>query len=60
MNRLIMCVIPFIVAVLIIYCTYIGEKQCVAVLSSSLALYAAKGWMSAERREDLNGAERRE
>ena len=52
MTRLIMYIIPFVIAVLIIYCACIGETQCVSVLSSSLALYAAKGWMVAERREE--------
>ena len=40
--KIIECVTPFIVAGLIIYCAYIGEVQCVSVLASSLALYAAR------------------
>lgn len=41
--KIIECVMPFIVAGLIIYCAYVGEVQCVSVLASSLALYAARG-----------------
>lgn len=41
--KIIECIIPFMVAGLIIYCAYIGEVQCVSVLASSLALYAARG-----------------
>ena len=41
--KIIECIIPFMVAGLIIYCAYIGEVMCVSVLSSSLALYASRG-----------------
>lgn len=41
--KIIECIIPFMVAGLIIYCAYVGEVQCVSVLASSLALYAARG-----------------
>jgi len=41
--KIIECIIPFMVAGLIIYCACIGEVQCVSVLASSLALYAARG-----------------
>lgn len=37
------CAIPFILALLIIYCAYAGDLMCVSVMSSSLALYAASG-----------------
>lgn len=41
--KIIECIIPFMVAGVIIYCAYIGEMQGVSVLASSLALYAARG-----------------
>ena len=50
--KIIECIIPFVVAGLIIYCAYIGEVQCVSVLASSLAVYAARGrlrWGQDER-----------
>ena len=50
--RFIECIIPFVLCAIIIFCAYIGELSCVAVLTSSLALYAAKGWM---RGADMRG-----
>ena len=49
--KIIECVIPFMVAGLIIYCAYIGEVQCVSVLASSLASYAACGWLRGGQNE---------
>lgn len=49
--RLIEVIIPFIVAVAINWCAYIGCIQGVCVLSASLAFYAAKGWMRGEKNE---------
>lgn len=43
--KIISSVIPFVVALAIIYCAYIGETMCVSVLASSLALYAARGYL---------------
>ena len=43
--RIFKCAIPFVIALAIIYCAYIGETMCVSVLSSSLALYAARGYL---------------
>lgn len=47
--KLIDCAISFVVAGFIIYCAYVGEVQCVAVLSSSLALHAARGYLRGEQ-----------
>ena len=49
--KIIECTIPFIVAVLIIYYAYIREIQGVSVLASSLALYAARGYLRGEKNE---------
>lgn len=49
--KIIECTIPFIAAVLIIYCAYIREIQGVSVLASSLALYAARGYLRGEKNE---------
>lgn len=49
--KIIECVIPFMVAGLIIYCAYIGEVQCVSVLASSLASYAACGMLRGGQNE---------
>ena len=37
--------ISFIAAAIIIYCAYIGELTGVAVLASSLALHASRGYL---------------
>lgn len=50
--KIIECGIPFAVAGLIIYCAYIGEVQCVSVLASSLALYAARGRLEGGQHEN--------
>lgn len=42
------CAIPFVIALAIIYCAYIGETMCVSVLSSALAFYAARGYLHDE------------
>ena len=49
--KLFKCGISFVVAVLIIYCAYVGEIQCVAVLSSTLALHACHGFLRGEQDE---------
>ena len=43
--RLIKCAISFVIAGFIIYCAYIGDVQCVAVLASTLALHSCHGYL---------------
>ena len=43
--KLFECGISFVIAAFIIYCAYVGEMQCVAVLSSALALHACHGFL---------------
>ena len=43
--KLIECIIPFILAIVIICCASAGENMGVAVMASSLALYAARACM---------------
>jgi hypothetical protein len=43
------CAIPFVVALFIVYFAHIGDEMCVAVLSSSLALYASKAVLWGEQ-----------
>lgn len=44
--RIIDIIIPFFVAFAIIYCAYIGETRRVSILASTLAVYAARGYMN--------------
>jgi hypothetical protein len=43
--KIIGIIIPFFVAFAIIYCAYIGDTRRVSILASTLAVYAARGYL---------------
>ena len=44
--KIIGIIIPFFVAFAIIYCAYIGDTRRVSILASTLAVYAARGYLN--------------